>query len=206
METVKSTYKEDKKKEEILGEFLDDAYKKMGWIFERISTADLQRKGVDLIYRDGDKDCYVDEKAAIDYLNKPLSTFAFEISFYKNKKRFNGWFFNEEKITDQYFLMSNITLKKGKYFFVSKDDIKSLELISISRKKLQDRLAKDGIDYNFCHAYEMIQREENIRKKEIENNPNMYFVLSEQKNEKPFNLIIKQEYLIEVGKKFTLTV
>ena len=58
-------------------------------------------KGIDVIY----KDFLIDEKCALDYINKPLSTFAFELSSVnKNGERYDGWLVNKNLVTTHYLL------------------------------------------------------------------------------------------------------
>ena len=119
----KSTFKGDLKSERAVNEFLQKyLYSYLvddGIIdsFNSNTTLDQQHKGIDTIMyiindetEEAARCINIDEKAAIHYARnnlgyKPLSTFAFEVSYLKDGELKRGWLTNEKyKETHAYFL------------------------------------------------------------------------------------------------------
>ena len=84
---VKSSFTSDLKKEQLLSHLLDSCYKKhlKYYNFKRISDLPRQLQGIDLIvtHKVSKKEFMIDEKAQLDYINRDLSTFAFELQYQK---------------------------------------------------------------------------------------------------------------------------
>ena len=97
-----SHFQRDKTHEEIIANWLDKFFYSRLDIFEvghkrveevkewkRIKEA--QSQGIDIVLKDKCEEIYfVDEKSQTTYLNKPLPTFAFEISYEKDGKPRRG--------------------------------------------------------------------------------------------------------------------
>lgn len=159
MAEKKSTFKGDLKSERAVNEFLQKyLYSYLvdeGIIdsFNSNTTLDQQHKGIDtIIYiiKDGADEqvrCInIDEKAAIHYArnnlgDKPLSTFAFEVSYLKDGELKRGWLTNEKyKETHAYFLCWLwIKSDANKYNLVCEDILK-IEVLSIPKVKTRDKL------------------------------------------------------------------
>lgn len=125
-----NSFNHDSSQEEILGGFLDKCYAKVefddngtkktfGEDITRITEDVLQKKGVDFVYlkRHGNvaREIYIDEKAQTTFINKNLPTFIFELSYKSNPQALyskKGWYLDENKITDYYFLVTSIFIKK----------------------------------------------------------------------------------------------
>lgn len=104
---VRSKFYEDKRKEELFGVWLDNHfYRNMLGKYKSITRnvdAVLQKKGVDvIIITNEDKTIYIDEKATLQYINKRIPTFAFEIR--NTTSGAQGWLYNPDYITDYYLL------------------------------------------------------------------------------------------------------
>ena len=143
--STNSTFKTDLEKEQQLGVLLDTLYasfsKRMGLIISRNENVDLQYKGVDLLITFKDKTYKIDEKAKIRYINddNESPTFVFEISYLKNTVLKTGWFVDESKETDYYFLITNIKSEDG-----SIEKITKFDLTSVSRTRLKRYLSQNN--------------------------------------------------------------
>ncbi|MDU3878332.1 MAG: hypothetical protein E7G82_02710 [Veillonella sp.] len=155
----KSTFKGDLKSERAVNEFLQKyLYSYLvddGIIdsFNSNTTLDQQHKGIDTIMyiindetEEAARSINIDEKAAIHYArnnlgDKPLSTFAFEVSYLKNGELKRGWLTNEKyKETHAYFLCWLwIKSDANKYNLVCEDILK-IEVLSIPKVKTRDKL------------------------------------------------------------------
>lgn len=155
----KSTFKGDLKSERAVNEFLQKyLYSYLvddGIIdsFNSNTTLDQQHKGIDTIMyiindetEEAARCINIDEKAAIHYArnnlgDKPLSTFAFEVSYLKDGELKRGWLTNEKyKETHAYFLCWLwIKSDANKYNLVCEDILK-IEVLSIPKLKTRDKL------------------------------------------------------------------
>ena len=155
----KSTFKGDLKSERAVNEFLQKyLYSYLvddGIIdsFNSNTTLDQQHKGIDTIMyiindetEEAARCINIDEKAAIHYArnnlgDKPLSTFAFEVSYLKDGELKRGWLTNEKyKGTHAYFLCWLwIKSDADKYNLVCEDILK-IEVLSIPKVKTRDKL------------------------------------------------------------------
>lgn len=195
-----STFREDLEKEQKLGEYLDTLYPLIFdpeiYNIERISDINRQYQGIDLILNKNKREHLIDEKAQLDYINNPIPTFAFEISYLNKGKLKKGWLFDKNKLTNIYFLITDISAS------LTHDSIlfKSLKIRGVSRNLLISYLESKGLDEE-----RIFQIELNIRSKQQhgrfvvkELNPKTegYFFYSlNNKNEQPINLILKLELL-----------
>ena len=159
MAEKKSTFKGDLKSERAVNEFLQKyLYSYLvddGIIdsFNSNTTLDQQHKGIDTIMyiindetEEAARCINIDEKAAIHYArnnlgDKPLSTFAFEVSYLKDGELKRGWLTNEKyKETHAYFLCWLwIKSDANKYNLVCEDILK-IEVLSIPKVKTRDKL------------------------------------------------------------------
>ena len=159
MAEKKSTFKGDLKSERAVNEFLQKyLYSYLvddGIIdsFNSNTTMDQQHKGIDTIMyiindetEEAARSINIDEKAAIHYArnnlgDKPLSTFAFEVSYLKDGELKRGWLTNEKyKETHSYFLCWLwIKSNANKYNLVCEDILK-IEVLSIPKVKTRDKL------------------------------------------------------------------
>lgn len=160
----KSTFKGDLKSERAVNEFLQKyLYSYLvddGIIdsFNSNTTLDQQHKGIDTIMyiindetEEAARSINIDEKAAIHYArnnlgDKPLSTFAFEVSYLKDGELKRGWLTNEKyKETHAYFLCWLwIKSDANKYNLVCEDILK-IEVLSIPKVKTRDKLIMRAI-------------------------------------------------------------
>ena len=155
----KSTFKDDLKSERAVNEFLqkylysylvDDGIINS---FNSNTTLDQQHKGIDTIMyiindeTEEEARCInIDEKAAIHYArnnlgDKPLSTFAFEVSYLKDGELKRGWLTNEKyKETHAYFLCWLWIKPDANKYNLGCEDILKIEVLSIPKVKTRDKL------------------------------------------------------------------
>lgn len=195
-----SHFERDLNKEKLLGNFLDSVYKKLDLEFERVTDIDLQHSGVDLKYPKRDY-IYIDEKAQLDYLNKSLPTFTFELSYLKNEEQKLGWLLDSSKLTTHYFLITGIYVEDEKDL---KKGFKNCTITSVNRKKLLNYLELKGLSKHRLLQYDTDLRgfKEKNAKTEIEElkaktEGLIYF--SSHLSEQPINLQLRLKNLIKKG-------
>lgn len=153
-----STFRSDLKSEGAVNEFLQKylySYLVEDGIIDSFSsdtTLDQQHKGIDTIMyilkddTEQTRCINIDEKAAIHYArsnlkDKPLSTFAFEVSYVKDRQLKRGWLTNEKyKDTHAYFLCWLWIKSDANRYNLVCEDILKLEVISIPKVKTRDKL------------------------------------------------------------------
>lgn len=202
-----SKFNEDLSKEVALGQYLDTIYPIVfeGCVIQRITDNALQHQGVDLIISKEGRDFYIDEKAQLDYLDKNLPTFAFEISYLKNGKEHLGWLFDESKLSQRYFLVTGIFLNNPQNF---NEGFKSCAILSVDRVKLLKLLNSMGLN-----AQTVVEINSNIRSSTLEKaipikelnayTQGRFYYSKSNKSEQPINLVLYLDFLIQskVAKK-----
>lgn len=195
-----SNFKRDLNKEQLLGEYLDTVYSSLNLNFERITDLNLQLKGIDLLFPEREA-IYIDEKAQLDYLNKSLPTFTFELSYLKKSEQKLGWLLDDSKLTTHYFLVTGIYTK------VENDlskGFRSCIITSINRKKLLNYLELKGLSKERLLQYDTDLRDfENKKNKhkieELDSKSEGLLYFSSQLAEQPINLQLRLKHLIKVG-------
>ena len=110
-------------------------------------------KGIDVIY----KDFLIDEKCALDYINKPLSTFAFELSSVnKNGERYDGWLVNKNLVTTHYLLCYIDSCRVDENPLM--EDIQVMEVILVEKSKIID-----FIEEKCCNLTEIIKKGDSVQ-------------------------------------------
>ncbi len=196
---LQSNFASDLKKEQKLAVLLDAYYQKhvKHYDFERIHDMKRQMQGIDIIlkHKTSGKSFFVDEKAQLDYINKDLPTFAFELSYEKKGILKKGWLFDTTKKTQFYALVTAIYSNEPHVFT-------SCKITLVNRGKLLDFLKtkninldilKDSISKSASQNGKIIIEQLNHRTE------GCLFVSRRNKAEKPTNLILKLEFLIENG-------
>lgn len=201
-------FKSDLAQESILSKYLDGLYKEKGIDFCRIFDLEKQLKGIDIIIQYKTTEYFIDEKAQLHYLNSDLPTFTFELSYLKNEDVKEGWLFDKNKLTEYYFLVTAIFLKEDKTELLHSDDIAKVKITSVNRDKLIQHLHSVGLSNKKLLLYDSELRSEksfgknNI--KELDPNTEGLIYFTEHLPEKPINLQLRLQYLIEhsIAKKF----
>lgn len=142
--------KNDNEKTRKIERFVDKIYRDNGLKMQRIFDYDMQTRGVDVIHKIDEETRYIDEKFAVQYYNRDLNTFAFELSSHNNVDD-NGWFTSEHMITTHYCIL----------WFRSDDSFKNIEsydLCYINKKKIMEYLYsvgyRDNILDEFCNYWD----------------------------------------------------
>ncbi len=193
-----SRFWEDMEKERQLSDFLDLHYAAhlKNYTFERIHDLKRQQQGIDLMFVHGPtgKRYTVDEKAQLDYLNEDLPTFAFELGYLKNGAPKEGWLFDARKNTEFYALITAIYTDAPHTFT-------SCKITFVNRRKLIFLLESRGIFKKQLGQYmenvTHLGAKMEIRELHPRNEGYLYF--KAHKVEKPVNLVLKLDFLIENG-------
>lgn len=168
----------------------------------RTDDIESQMAGCDIIISVpsiGLVDAIVDEKAQSQYINRPLPTFALELSFKTASGEIvEGWLTDESKKTEYY--MCVWIGKAEKSWNPTAEQIHKLEYALVSRKKILNYLTQNG--YNRAT---LIKKDEEIRKQSINgvhdknNQLPFWFFYSEQLAEKPINIVIKKSIYLDLA-------
>lgn len=201
-----NSYREDSKLRKgdvqgsnIVSEYLDTYfYPKYVTDFKRVNELESQYKGIDCSFTLNDKKYICDEKAAVQYINKPLRTFALELSFIdKLNSVHNGWLIDGEKINNSFLF---IWIDMAKYdYLTDKDDILMMEIALLDRLNIIDYLKSNG-----WTSDKLFLKMKRIRENINENLGNLYrnnlkFTISKHLVEQPINVLISREQLIELS-------
>ncbi|TAI47579.1 hypothetical protein [Flagellimonas allohymeniacidonis] len=200
---MKSSFRKDLEKEKRLSQLLDSYYTKhlKQYTFNRVLDKKEQLAGVDIMFRHKKRgrSYPIDEKAQLDYVNERLSTFAFELYYEKNSELKPGWFFDAEKKTEFYALVTSIfSDNPGQYtscditFVNRKKLITALEKKLVSAEKLKKLILPNLGFHGKMHLEALDPKFEGY----------VYFS-SKNKKEKPVNLVLYLDFLhqIEVAKR-----
>lgn len=196
---MKSHFKSDLKKEKRLALLVDSYYLKhlQFYNYHRIGDIKQQLEGIDVLFTDkksGEKYA-IDEKAQLDYINEDLPTFAFEISYLKNDIAKKGWLYDLSKKTDFYALITAIYEDEPNIFT-------SCKITIVNRKKLIYLLKEKGVcELSISNKWNQSQQNHSkIVLKELDSRSEGYIFYSKNnKVEKPINLILKLDFLINNG-------
>ena len=191
----KSSFKADLNKEKKLHTLLDHYYNKhlKNYSFERVHDLKNQLAGVDVLFKQYSSGVTytIDEKAQLDYINDDLPTFAFEISYLKNENLKKGWLFDTTKKTDFYALVTAIYSDEPGRFTTCK-------ITLVNRQKLLQFLEGRTIKSNRFENRNLPHGKTSIEELNDKREGYLYFS-SFNKEEKPLNLILRLDFLIEQG-------
>jgi len=174
----------------------------------RISDIDSQYKGIDLIISNSrtSKEYLIDEKSQLNYLNKKLPTFIFELEFSKYGIPKEGWFLDSKKKDNELFFFRHIFGLKGSHvdsFHMDSININRFKEY-LSKFKLNDDLLKNIIvklnQSNNIDDDLFLRKENRYGFKVLPENLNWIITLciSPQLSEKPINLLINLDKLKEI--------
>ena len=196
---LQSTFITDLKKEQQLTVLIDKYYKMhlKHYTYKRIEDKKSQLAGVDVlfIHKHTGRRFMIDEKAQLDYVNEDLPTFAFEINYYLKEQNKTGWFFDRNKKTQFYALITAIYSDEPNRYT-------SCKITLVNREKLIRHLKKRNINQktleNYTNQQELVHGK--IPIKELHPRKEGYlFVSKNNKAEQPTNLILKFDFLLENG-------
>lgn len=181
--------------ERALQPYLDAVYRELGFDFNRIESKELQLLGVDILIRHGDVEYPIDEKGQTHWINKKLTTFAFELEFKgaEGKVR-EGWLFDSKKVTSHYFLVADIRSESG---FVS--GLTSFRLVSVHRGRLIEFLREN--DWSQKFITEDVPMAMGRKRQHVlsASEPSVKLVRTWKLVEEPLNVVIELDDLIDAG-------
>lgn len=197
--TLESNFNSDLKREQQLAPLVDNYYSTClnQYTFKRVHDRKNQFAGIDVVFehKTNGSSYAVDEKAQLDYINEDLPTFAFEISYIKGGIFKKGWLFNASKKTEFYSLITAIYADEPNVFTSCKITlVNRLKLIAfLENKKVTEKKLKTYIDSsNTIHG--------KLKLKELNDRTEGYlYVSSRNKAEKPINLILRLDFLLQNG-------
>lgn len=203
----------DMKVEREIAKFLDEylySNKSMFKEFARTDTTDEQINGSDLILSTSDgrlNRVVIDEKVAARYANTELDTFSLELSFInKNGNKMCGWFIDTSKKTEYYLFgwinKANIPFNEEHNRFdtdsIIKDNIKELEWVLVSRKKIMKFLEDKGWTIErLSKQDERIRENGKVKTKDFIDD--VSFRYSDTYIEKPINILLKRNTYIKLS-------
>lgn len=206
---MKSNRKNDSIAEMKISEFMQknfysqtDKYFNHSAVFKKISTKEHQLDGIDELLIMDNSILYIDEKTDLLFRENP-TTFCFELDSLQGKEKIlrSGWLLNDNYTTHYFLLYPH---KKPEVEEWGITDITSIEGVLLSKEKLLAYLKEEGLTIE-----NMKKRAEIIRKKykhsnqteysKSEKHPNIWFAYSGKIAEKPINLVIKKEILMNLA-------
>lgn len=195
-----SLRKSDSDAEGEVGKFLDNNFfPKISKNFKRRTSYEEQMQGIDVSFDlDGETNLLVDEKAMVQYVNKGLPTFAFEVSFKSSSGReVGGWLFDKLKLT-QYYIIIWIWATQEKGF--KESDITKIELILVKRNAIIHMLEKYNLNENKISEIVSKIRLEKITGACFKDSARpLYFFHSDKLIESPINIVIRKEELLKIA-------
>lgn len=203
----------DSNVEREIAKFLDEnlySNKDLFKEFVRTDDKDEQISGSDLILStsDGKLDrVVVDEKVAARFANTSLNSFALELSFIgRDGKRKSGWFTDYTKKTEYYLLgwinKADIPYdeedKRYDTNSITKENIKNLDWVLVSRQKIMKFLEKKGWTLDRLALQDNKIRENGgVKTKEFING--VSFRYSDGYIEKPINILLERESYVGIS-------
>ena len=198
--------KTDEYRTRTLEKFMDKLYRRKGLLMQRVTDAKKQKQGADLIHRVDGEIHYIDEKYAINYYDKDLRTFSFEL-YSKNNYHQQGWFISDNSITTDYCV----------FWFRATEDFKTIttyDLCYIPKSAimqfakdsgLYDGIVEDFLDYWENHkpikdSWRFSQRgngKDERRYMKLKNGCKL--VQSVGFQEQPINIVIPREELYKLA-------
>ena len=199
---MKSNRANDKKGEEATSKFLDTFFYEDNYKFIRNQNVFAQKRGVDIVVNTIDDTWFCDEKCALDYVNKELKTFAFELRATSdfNGRRYDGWLLSNSNLTTHYNLIyiTKSKVDKNPTF----EDILEAEIIIVSKKDIVDYIASLGWNKQMLvRKCDSIDLKNGVNMGNI-NKDGVKFVKSEHKFESPINILLPKSKLIELSLKY----
>lgn len=199
----KSKYQEDKLLAETFAKWLDENFYDelakqeliLGWY--RVNGEKLQKQGQDvIIVKTVNEEMVIDEKAALQYINKNISTFAFEIKNQNSGAK--GWLYNDSLKTEYYLLAWPNSKVDGNGEMCVNDysDFLNSEVMLINKKAIIELLEENNLSEVIIN-----QKINDYITKSNKNNNRFELAKGIKLNfnftlyEKPINIIINKELL-----------
>lgn len=219
---MESKFLDDFNSEQLLAKWLDEYfYKKINLNEYEIKTKfiserpiergrarerEAQKQGIDIVYKIKTNEVLlVDEKAQLNYLNNPLPTFAFEVS-YKRQNGKNelaeGWFVDDDLETTHYLLIyPHSDQVENQYEITDYGQFSETELVLVEKSALKEKLQSIGIDSEVVKEKAMGMVETDTRKMTFDNldDSQVYLIKTKNLAEEPVNVVIRKHILNELA-------
>lgn len=199
-----STRKEDNRLVEVVNTYLDTvAYPQTNHLrfTSRVTDADQQQAGSDLIVNINGLELTCDEKAAVKYIGKPLSTFALELGFMDNsyhQQHHLGWLIDPKHTND---LFSFIWLPQAtRPDIQTPSDIIQCDIALVRKLDIMKYLESLGWNQKNLAKKEWCIRN-GIGKTELGNfrEHGLKFAISRFLHEQPVNVLLMKETYMEMA-------
>lgn len=187
--------------EKAVAAFLDKhLYPSMVPSTQRIDEKAEQLLGKDIILTlKGGREVIVDEKAMIQYINKGLPTFAFEVGFMSGGAHRIGWLINAAMATEFYLC---VWIWAKKETDLREDDIDHVECLLLSKRKILRYLEAQRIGVAELMGFEHDARtfgHQGAHLKDLYDAQGFYFNLTSHLVEKPYNLVMRRWLLDDLA-------
>jgi hypothetical protein len=199
-----STRKEDNRLVEVVNSYLDTvAYPQTNHMrsITRVTDADRQQEGSDLVVNIDGIELTCDEKAAVKYIGKPLSTFSLEIGFMDNRlqqQHHLGWLIDPKHTND---LFSFVWLPQATRPDIQQpSDIIQCDIALVRRLDIMNYLESLG-----WTTKALAKKEWCIRtgqgKTELGNfqQHGLKFAISRYLHEQPVNVLLQKETYMQIA-------
>ena len=188
----------DEEGEIIAKKFLQQKFYNLTDNYIEVNDKIKQFKGIDAEFDMNGFHYIVDEKAAIKYVNKPLNTFCFELSFIdRGMALHQGWFIDDNKENNAFILL-----------YIDKGTVNTITDINQIIKSEILLIKKENI-FNYLKSLKwtkdkLISKSNKIRTNDNENlgnitKNNIKFSFSKQLPEKPINILIQRNELRNIA-------
>jgi len=201
---TQSTRKEDNRLVEVVNSYLDTvAYPQTNHMrsITRVTDADRQQEGSDLVVNIDGIELTCDEKAAVKYIGKPLSTFSLEIGFMDNhyhQQHHIGWLIDPKHTND---LFSFVWLPQATRPDIQKpSDIIQCDIALVRKLDIMNYLESLG-----WTTKALAKKEWCIRtgqgKTELGNfqQHGLKFAISRLLHEQPVNVLLQKETYMQIA-------
>lgn len=201
---AQSTRKEDNRLVEVVNSYLDHvAYPQTNHLrfTTRVTDADQQQSGSDLIVNINGLKLTCDEKAAVKYIGKPLTTFALELGFMDNRQHQQhhlGWLIDPKHTND---LFSFIWLPQAtRPDIQNPSDIIQCDIALVRKLDIMNYLESLGWNPKNLAKKEWCIRN-GIGKTELGNfrEHGLKFAISRFLHEQPVNVLLMKETYMEMA-------
>lgn len=188
---------------EIVNNFLDSKlYPYFTKKFKRINNTEKQIQGIDCAYKTINDNLYAcDEKAAVKWTNKKLTTHAFELQFINRAGSLQkGWFLAENQINNSYNLVYTDKINDDEgdfdYFSFTEDQIRELHSYIVMKNKIKQYLYSLGVSEEkmLAKCKEIRETDGKCDMGDIEKD-GYRFSFSKKLPEKPINILIDRKML-----------
>ena len=199
MRKISTLRKIDVKNSDIVSLFLEKYFYPIYTTdYKKYNDVDNQFKGIDCSFTFNNKKFICDEKASVQYINKPLFTFAFELSFIDISNNIHdGWLIDGTKTNNSYLLCWIDKAKSNNLSDMA--DIQSMEIALLDRMKIIKYLNNLGWnDKSLKIKMNRLRINENENLGNLKDN-GLKFSKSFHLVEKPINVLISREKLKELS-------